>query len=111
MKLFITKIPGFLREALSEGGTASIKRVTLAILLLAFLAECVYNICTGKMLENTLRDQLYYAFISVLAAILGINVLNGIKDIKIEQSKNNAAVGSPSPTPDTTVITDKIPGA
>ena len=94
----------FLKEALSEGGTASIKRITLMILLAAFLSECVANIGWGKLLSDVLRDQLYYAFLTTLGTIIGVSVLNGIKDIKIAQSNNNASVGAPSPAPDTTVV-------
>lgn len=97
----------FIRDAMSENGTPSIKRVTLVILLFAFLTECVYNGITGKSLSSVLTDQLYYAMISCLGVIFGINILQGVKDIKITQSTNNAKVGSPSPTPDPTTITSK----
>jgi len=95
----------FLREAMSEGGTASIKRVTLVVLLFAFLAECVVNLVWNKLLSDVLRDQLYYAMISCLGVIFGINILQGVKEIKIAQSNNNAQVGAPSPAPDTTIVT------
>lgn len=97
----------FIKDAMSESGTPSIKRVTLIILLFAFLSECVVNITTGKILNDTLCQQLYLALVSCLGVIFGVNILQGIKDIKIEQSKNNAAIGSPSPAPDTNVITTK----
>jgi hypothetical protein len=98
----------FLKEAFSEAGTPSIKRLTLAVLLAAFLTECFVDVGWGKLMSDTLRDQLYYAFLATLGAILGMNILNGIKDIKIAQSNNNAAVGAPSPPPaaaDTTIVT------
>lgn len=94
----------FIREAMSESGVPSIKRVTLVILLFAFLAECVYNGVTGRSLSSVLVDQLYYAMISCLGVIFGINILQGVKDIKITQSQNNAKVGAPSPVPDTTIV-------
>lgn len=92
---------------MSESGTPSIKRVTLIILLFAFLTECVYNGATGKSLSSVLCDQLYYALVSCLGVIFGVNILQGIKDIKITQSQNNKAIGAPSPTPDPTIITPK----
>lgn len=97
----------FIKDAMSEGGTPSIKRVTLVILLFSFLSECVYNGVTGKSLSSVLVDQLYYAMISCLGVIFGINILQGVKDIKITQSQNNAKVGAPSPAPDTTVVNTK----
>lgn len=98
----------FLKEAFSEAGEPSIKRLTLAVLLVAFLTELFLDICIGKHASDTLRDQLYYSFLATLTAILGMNVLNKIADIKIAQSNNNASVGAPSPAPDTTIVTPKI---
>lgn len=97
----------FLKAAFSEAGEPSIKRLTLAVLLLAFLTELFLDICIGKHASDTLRDQLYYSFLATLGAILGMNILNGVKDIKIAQSNNNAAVGAPSPAPDTTTVIAK----
>lgn len=97
----------FIREAMSENGTPSIKRVTLVVLLGAFLGECIVNLIWNKLLSDVLRDQLYYAMISCLGVIFGINILQGVKDIKIAQSNNNAQVGAPSPAPDTTIVTPK----
>ena len=97
----------FFKEALSENGSASIKRVTLMILLFAFLAECVYNAITGKTISSVLTDQLYYAMIACLGVIFGINILQGVKDIKITQSNNNAQVGAPSPPPAATTTTQQ----
>lgn len=97
----------FIRSVLSENGTPSVKRVTLVILLFAFLGECAINLAWGRLLADTLRDQMYYAMISCLGVIFGINILQGVKDIKIAQSQNNASVGQPSPIPDTTIVTAK----
>lgn len=97
----------FLKEALSENGVASIKRWTLETLKWSFLAECAIYLIWGKLLEPTLRDQLYYAFLGTLGTVFGVNILNGIKDIKMKQSDNNAAVGAaspPPPPPDTTIV-------
>lgn len=90
---------------MSESGVPSIKRVTLVILLFSFLAECAYNAVTGKVLSSVLTDQLYLALISCLGVIFGVNIMQGIKEVKITQSNNNAAVGSASPPPpDTTIV-------
>jgi hypothetical protein len=107
MRQIIKALLTFVKDALSENGTPSIKRVTLIILLFAFLAECLYNIITGKVLSSVLTDQLYYAMIACLGVIFRINILQGEKDVKITQSNNNASVGAaspPPPPPDTTTV-------
>lgn len=97
----------FIRDVLSENGSPSSKRVAFFILLFAFLLELAVNLIWNKLLSDTLRDQLYYAMLSCLAVIFGVNITQMVKDIKVTQSQNNAASGLPSPTPDTTVITPK----
>jgi hypothetical protein len=98
----------FIKAALSERGEPSIKRLTLVVLLLAFLGECVVNL-TGKqrMMIDPLRDQLFDLVIIALTTVFGINIANVVKDVQMERSKNNKAVGAPSPTPDTTIVTEK----
>jgi hypothetical protein len=100
----------FIKEALSERGEPSIKRLTLVVLLLAFLAECAVNL-SGKqrMMIDPLRDQLFDLVIIAISTVFGINIANVVKDVQIERSKNNKAVGSPSPAPDTTIITPEKP--
>lgn len=90
----------FLKEALSERGEPSVKRLALAWSLLLFSAELIVN-AVGKqrVLDGTLQSQLYELVLVCLGAVLGINVLNGIKDIKFKQSDNNASVGAVSPPP------------
>lgn len=90
----------FIKDALSESGTASSKRIAFFILLFAFLVECGVNLAWNKLLSDTLRDQLYYAMLTALGTIFGANVMEQVKNIKVTQSQNNASIGSPSPTPD-----------
>jgi hypothetical protein len=98
----------FIWQAMSESGSPSIKRCVLVWSLVLFTAELVVNaIGKQRVLDQTLQTQLFELVCGSLAAVLGINVLNGIKDIKIKQSDNNAAVGAPSPppaAPDTTIV-------
>lgn len=95
----------FIKDAMSESGVPSIKRVTLVILLFSFLAECTYNALTGKVLSSVLTDQLFLAMISCLGVIFGVNIAQSIKEVKITQSSNNASVGAASPPPaDTTIV-------
>ncbi len=91
----------FIKEALSERGEPSIKRLALVGSLILFAAELAVNACgKQRVLDPTLQSQLFELVLVCIGAVLGVNVLNGIKDIKIKQSDNNKAVGEPSPTPD-----------
>lgn len=90
--------------ALSESGIPSSKRIAFFLLLLVFLFLVVLNTFTGKKPDVTLQDQLYYMLTTLAGLVFGSNVLNKIADVKKTQSENNTKVGSPSPTPDTTVI-------
>lgn len=91
----------FLKDALSESGTASAKRIAFFVLLFAFLAQCTLNMVWKLILDPTLRDQLYYAMLTTLGTIIGVTAINSFKDIKIAQSNNNAATGqSTPPVPD-----------
>lgn len=93
----------FIKDALSENGTASAKRIAFFILLFAFLVECSINMIWAKILDSTLRDQLYYAMLTTLGSIIGVTLINSYKEVKIAQSNNNATVGASSPPePDAT---------
>lgn len=67
----------------------------------AFLTECLVN-AVGKqrVLDPVLQTQLFEGWIISTGAILGITVVNAVKDLKIRQSDNNKAVGEASPPPD-----------
>lgn len=88
----------FLWEAMSENGTISIKRCVLVWSILLFTLELVVN-AVGKqrVLDATLQTQLFELMCGSLATVVGINIFNGYKDIKIRQSDNNATIGSSSP--------------
>lgn len=98
----------FIWEAMSENTSISIKRCVLVWALVLFTAELIVNaIGKQRVLDPTLQTQLFELVCGSLAAVLGINILNGIKDIKIKQSDNNAIVGAASPppaAPDTNIV-------
>src|SRR5690349_14208865 len=97
----------FIREAMSENGTISIKRCVLVWALVLFTAELVVNgIGKQRVLEPELRSQLFEFMCITLGAVVGINVFNGYKDIKIVQSNNNAQVGASSPPPAPTMVVE-----
>lgn len=98
----------FVWEAMSENGAVSIKRCILVWVMILFMAELVVNaIGKQRVLDATLQTQLFELLCGSFAAVVGINIFNGYKDIKIRQSDNNASVGAASPPPppaDTTII-------
>lgn len=87
----------FIKEVLSENGSASSKRVAFFILLFAFLAQLAVDLVWGKLLSDTLRDQLYYAMLTTLGAVVGVTVFNGFKDMKMAQSGNTTPPNPPQP--------------
>ena len=87
----------FIKQTLSERGEPSIKRVVLIVLLVVFIVSLFINLLTGKAPAEYLQNQLFELILVALGAVFGINILNGIKDIKFKQSDNNARVGEPTP--------------
>lgn len=93
----------FLKQALSEDGTPSSRRIAFYILLFAFLGECLANIAWKLAMQDTLRDQLYYAMLTALGTVFGGNAINAYIDWKKKQADSNATVGSSTPpVPDAT---------
>lgn len=90
----------FIWQAMSESGSVSIKRCILVWALILFTLELVVN-AVGKqrVLDPTLQTQLFELLCGSLATVVGINIFNGYKDIKLRQSDNNAQVGAASPPP------------
>lgn len=97
----------FIKSTLSERGDPSIKRVALTGFSLVWVVSFFVNLFSGKSPDEYLRNQLFELILVCIGAVFGINILNGLKDIKFKQADANQAVGSPTPTPDTTVITEK----
>jgi hypothetical protein len=107
MKKIIHKSLTFLKEALSERGEASAKRVVLFWLLILFTAELVVNaIGKQRVLDQTLQSQLFDALTGAFLAVTGVGIYNSYKDIKFKQADSNKAVGSSTPPPET-IVTEK----
>jgi hypothetical protein len=102
----------FFKDALSERGEPSMKRLVLLWLLILFTAEVVVN-AVGKqrVLDQVLQNQLFEALSGAFLAVTGVGIFNGYKDIKMKQADANKAVGSPTPPPDTTIVTPEKPAA
>jgi len=88
----------FIWEAMSENASISIKRCILVWSMILFTAELVVNaIGKQRVLDPTLQTQLFELVCGALAAVVGVNIYNGYKDIKIKQSDNNATAGASTP--------------
>jgi hypothetical protein len=88
----------FIWEAMSESASISIKRCVLVWALALFTAELIVNaIGKQRVLDPTLQTQLFELVCGSLAAVVGVNIYNGYKDIKIKQSDNSAAAGASTP--------------
>lgn len=91
----------FIWEAMSESASISIKRCVLVWALFLFTAELVVNaIGKQRVLDATLQTQLFELVCGSLAAVVGVNIYNGYKDIKLKQADANQAVGSSTPPND-----------
>jgi phosphotransferase system glucose/maltose/N-acetylglucosamine-specific IIC component len=102
----------FLKQAMSERGEPSIKRLTLAWFIFLFTLELLVNaIGKQRVLAETLQTQLFELLCGVFAAVVGVNIYNGWKDIKFKQADANQAVGASTPPTDTTTVTPEKPAA
>jgi hypothetical protein len=57
-----------------KDGSFSSKRTVLFIFTLLFVAVSVINVCTGKNLDATLKDQLFYLLVYVISVVFGENI-------------------------------------
>jgi hypothetical protein len=97
----------FVKEALSERGEPSMKRLVLLWFVFLFTAELVVN-AVGKqrVLDAMLQTQLFEALAGAFLAVTGVGLYNSYKDIKFKQADSNKAVGASTPPPDT-IVTEK----
>ena len=62
----------FINSLFSDvNGSVSSKRLVMFVLLSIFGICVLVNLFTGKNLDATFKDQLYYAFLWVVSAIFG----------------------------------------
>lgn len=94
----------FIKDALSERGEPSMKRLVLLWFVALFTAELTVN-AVGKqrVLDPTLQTQLFEAMAGAFMAVFGVGLYNSYKDIKFKQADSNKAVGAPTSPPDTVV--------
>lgn len=59
---------------MDKDGSFSSKRVVLFIFTFLFVGVSIYNIVTGKNLDETLKNQLFYLLVYVISVVFGENV-------------------------------------
>lgn len=57
-------------------GNPSSKRVVMFILLFLFVGVSIYNLCTGKNLDETLKNQLFYLLCWIFSTVISEKVVN-----------------------------------
>lgn len=67
----------FLKEMLSgSDGLISSKRTVMFIFTLLFVGVTIVNLSTGKNLDETLKNQLFYLVIWTLTMVFGEQITN-----------------------------------
>ena len=89
MRKFANRVIGFCKEVVSEDGRASAKRVSLFLLLFTFIFLCLYNVFTGKMINDNLLTDLFSLLPTIFALVFGSNIISAVKVIKTTGQINN----------------------
>lgn len=67
----------FIKEILTDtNGSASSKRVVMFILLFLFVGISIYNLTSGKNLDETLKNQLFYLLCWIFTTVIGEKVVD-----------------------------------
>ena len=70
----------FIKGVLSESdGTPSSRRVVMFLLTLLFIGVVVYNIVTGKNLDDTLKNQLFYLLVWLFGVVMADKIAVAFK--------------------------------
>lgn len=70
----------FLKGVLSESdGSPSSKRVVMFILTLLFVVISILNFWTGKQLDETLKNQLFYLLCWIFSMVFGEKITSIFK--------------------------------
>jgi hypothetical protein len=74
----------FIKGILTDSdGNPSSKRIVMFLLTFLFIGVSITNIVTGKDLENTLKNQLFYLLCWIFSTVIGekvVNIFNPKKD-------------------------------
>lgn len=67
----------FIKDVLTDtNGLASSKRVVMFILLFLFVGVSIYNLSSGKNLDETLKNQLFYLLCWIFSTVIGEKVID-----------------------------------
>lgn len=67
----------FIKDILTDtNGLASSKRVVMFILLFLFVGVSIYNLSSGKNLDETLKNQLFYLLCWIFSTVIGEKVID-----------------------------------
>lgn len=70
----------FIKGVLSESdGTPSSRRVVMFLLTILFIGIVIYNIVTGKNLDETLKNQLFYLLVWIFGVVLADKIAVALK--------------------------------
>ncbi len=70
----------FIKGVLSESdGTPSSRRLVMFILTFLFVGISLYNVITGKNLDDVLKSQLFYLLIWIFSVVFGDKVVTALK--------------------------------
>lgn len=87
----------FIKGVLSEtDGTPSSRRVVMFILTLLFVGVVIYNAITGKVIDATLKDQLFYLLLWIFGVVMADKVMT---TFKASAEKGGDRPTNPPPNP------------
>lgn len=70
----------FIKSLFSDkDGSVSSKRLVMFVLTFLFIAVTIINIWTGKNLDETLKNQLFYLLVYVISVVFGENITGAFK--------------------------------
>lgn len=70
----------FIKSLFSDkDGSVSSKRLVMFLLTTLFISVTIINIWTGKNLDETLKNQLFYLLVYVISVVFGENVTGMFK--------------------------------
>ncbi len=68
------------KSILAGSGTGlSSKRVVMFLLLFMFLATLIIDLAFKKLLDSTLRDELFYSMLTMFGLVFGENAMEALK--------------------------------
>lgn len=69
-----------IKSILAGSGTGlSSKRVVMFLLLFMFLATLIIDLLFTKLLDPTLRDELFYSMLTMFGLVFGENAMTALK--------------------------------